>query len=201
MTRTFKELTEWKETKLTDKTILILTIIAIVLISLMNMANAHDRHFPHHGCHHVVHVSGVHRHHLARHWVKRSFGQKTGHKAPKIFDLVPQLADKVADIIRRCGSQLISGYRPHAVVAGTHHASLHSLYPSRAADIRGNPSCAYALLADWPGGYSTDYGRVSHIHISYSPPGSGYLAGREWHSRFAHGGHHRYAHRRRSMRT
>ncbi len=98
------------------------------------------------------------------------------------------------EIIVGCGSKLISGYRPHAHVAGTNHPSLHSTYPARAADIRGNPSCAYALLRGWPGGFSVDYNRVKHIHLSYSPPGSGYLAGREWHTRFVHGGGHKYAH-------
>jgi hypothetical protein len=63
--------------------------------------------------------------------------------------------------------------------------------------LSGNPSCIYSHLQGWAGGYSTDYGHVRHVHVSYSPPGSGYLAGREWHARFAHysGGHHGYAHR------
>ena len=37
--------------------------------------------------------------------------------------------------------------------------SLHAT--GEAVDMRGNPSCVYAQLRDWPGGYSTDYGRVS----------------------------------------
>ncbi len=122
--------------------------------------------------------------------------------AAKVGSLVPALAAKVQEIVVGCGSKLISGFRPHAVVAHTNHASLHSAYPSRAADIKGNPSCAYALLRNWPGGVSTDYNRVKHIHLSFSPPGSGYLAGREWHMRFVHGGahHHRYAQHRRQLR-
>ena len=68
--------------------------------------------------------------------------------------------------------------------------SLHSV--GRAVDIRGNPRCAYAMLRDWPGGVSVDYGRVGHIHFSYDPHG-----GREMHARFSHGGHRR----RRARRT
>ena len=59
----------------------------------------------------------------------------------------------------------------------------------RAADLRGNPACMYALIRNWPGGASTDYNRVRHLHLSYDPHG------REWGARFVHGGtHHRYAH-------
>ena len=65
--------------------------------------------------------------------------------------------------------------------------SLHA--SGRAVDMKGNPSCIYAHLHGWPGGYSIDYGRVHHVHIS--------LGGREDGLRFAHGGHRRhYAHRR-----
>jgi hypothetical protein len=121
-----------------------------------------------------------------------------------LSDLTPTLAKKVSEITSACGSRLISGYRPGARVAGSGHPSLHSLYPSRAADLSGNPACIYAHLQAWAGGYSTDYGRVRHVHISYSPPGTGYLAGREWHARFVHGGgHHRFTqrhHRRYAMR-
>jgi hypothetical protein len=123
-----------------------------------------------------------------------------------LSDLTPTLAKKVSEITSACGSRLISGYRPGARVAGSGHPSLHSLYPSRAADVSGNPHCIYMHLEGWAGGYSTDYGRVRHVHISYSPPGTGYLAGREWHARFVHygsGGHHRFTqrrHRRYAMR-
>jgi hypothetical protein len=98
---------------------------------------------------------------------------------------------------------LISAHRPGAVVAGSGRASLHSAYPSRAADMAGNPSCIYAHLHGWRGGYSVDYSRVKHVHISWSPPGSGHMAGREWHARFNHygGGRRRhYASRHHSHR-
>jgi hypothetical protein len=58
-------------------------------------------------------------------------------------------------------------------------------------DVRGNPRCIYAHLKRWPGGYSTDYAVVDHVHISYNP------GGQEWGLRFAHnGGGHSYSHRR-----
>jgi len=112
-----------------------------------------------------------------------------------VNDLIAPLADKVREIVHVCHSQLISAFRPHAVVAGTHRASLHSLYPARAADIHGNPTCIYTMLHGWPGGVSVDYSRVRHVHLSYDPNG------REWHARFNHGGHHRYAHKHKHMNT
>lgn len=94
--------------------------------------------------------------------------------------IVAPLAAKVAEIGTACGSTVISGVR-HTRVAGSGRISLHS--SGRAVDMRGNPSCIYAHLHGWPGGYTTDYGRMAHIHISYDPGG-----GREMGLRFAHGG-------------
>jgi hypothetical protein len=136
----------------------------------------------------------------ASHAIRAGHPRMTEHRAhrgPSVGDLVSALRSKVSEITSACGSRLISGYRPGARVAGSGHPSLHSVYPARAADVEGNPSCVYSHLQGWAGGYSIDYGRVRHVHISYSPPGSGYLAGREWHARFAHytGGQHRSAHR------
>lgn len=114
-------------------------------------------------------------------------------------DLIAPLAVKIGEIQEACGSRLISAHRPGARIAGSGHPSLHSVLPARAADMSGNPRCIYGHLQGWRGGYSIDYDRVRHVHISWSPPGSGYLAGKEWHARFAHYGgghrHHRYAHR------
>lgn len=117
------------------------------------------------------------------------------HHGLSVSDLIGSLQSKVSEIMSGCGARLISGYRPGARVLGSGHPSLHSVYPARAADMSGNPSCIYAHLHGWQGGYSIDYGHVRHVHISYSPPGTGYLAGREWHARFAHAGgnHHGYA--------
>jgi hypothetical protein len=119
------------------------------------------------------------------------------HRGPSVGDLISTLRAKISEITSACGSRLISGYRPGARVAGSGHPSLHSVYPARAADVEGNPSCIYSHLQGWSGGYSIDYGHVRHVHISYSPPGTGYLAGMEWHARFAHygSGHRGYAHR------
>jgi hypothetical protein len=57
--------------------------------------------------------------------------------------------------------------------------------------MRGNPGCQYAHLAGWPGGYSVDYGRVRHVHISLDQDG-----GKEWGVHFRHGGvkRHRLTH-------
>lgn len=91
------------------------------------------------------------------------------------------VADKAREIVTACGSTVISARR-HTRVAGTGRMSLHA--SGRAVDMRGNPGCIYAHLTGWPGGYSTDYGRVKHVHIS--------LGGSEDGLRFAHGGHRRH---------
>ena len=98
--------------------------------------------------------------------------------------VVPVLADKVREIVRTCGSQIWSTVR-HTFVAGTRTLSQHA--SGTAVDVHGNPTCIYAMLRGWPGGYSTDYGRVNHVHISYG--------GREHGLRFAHGGRHYARHR------
>lgn len=108
----------------------------------------------------------------------------------KLKQLTHGLALKVAEIMEACGSTLVSGYRPGARVKGSGRPSLHSRYPSQAADMHGNPKCIYRHLQGWPGGYSVDYAEVNHVHISLSADG------RERHARFVHYGHkaHYYAH-------
>jgi len=109
-----------------------------------------------------------------------------------IGGVVPALASKVAQIESSCpGTHVISGMR-HTRIRGSGRMSLHAT--GEAVDMRGNPSCVYAQLRDWPGGYSTDYGRVQHVHISLA------ANGREAGLRFVHGGgrghrHHRFAKR------
>ena len=100
------------------------------------------------------------------------------------------LAAKAREIVSACGSTIISGYR-HTHVAHSGRMSLHA--SGRAVDIRGNPSCIYAQLKGWPGGYSTDYGRVQHVHISLggSEDGLRFTHG-GGHTRFAHSHHHRH---------
>ncbi|MEW5919290.1 MAG: hypothetical protein AB1762_23005, partial [Gemmatimonadota bacterium] len=95
--------------------------------------------------------------------------------------LVGPLAAKLASIQAACpGTQAISGIR-HTRIAGTRRMSLHA--QGKAVDVRGPYGCIYAQLKGWSGGYSTDSGRVQHIHISYDDAG-----GREMGLRFAHGG-------------
>ena len=108
--------------------------------------------------------------------------------------VVAPLAAKVAEIQSSCGSRVISAVR-HSYIAGTRRISLHA--SGKAVDMAGNPSCIYSHLAGWSGGYSTDYGRVAHVHISYDATG-----GREMGIRFAHGGgrNHRHAHRHHHRR-
>lgn len=95
--------------------------------------------------------------------------------------LVGPLQAKLASIQAACpGTQAISGIR-HTRIAGTRRMSLHA--QGKAVDVRGPYGCIYAQLKGWSGGYSTDAGRVKHIHISYDAGG-----GREMGLRFAHGG-------------
>lgn len=112
--------------------------------------------------------------------------------------IVAPLAAKVAEIQSSCGSKVISGVR-HTYVAGTRRVSLHA--SGKAVDMAGNPGCIYSHLAGWSGGYSTDYARMAHVHISYDASG-----GREMGIRFVHGGGHhtrhayRHHHRRHASR-
>jgi hypothetical protein len=90
--------------------------------------------------------------------------------------VTPVLAAKARQIVSACGSTIIS------TISARGHRSNHPI--GRAVDMRGNPSCIYAHLKGWPGGYSTDYRAVQHVHISYNP------GGQEWGLHFAHGGRH-----------
>jgi len=94
------------------------------------------------------------------------------------------LVAKAHQLERACGSRIISAFRPHARIAGSGHVSNHAL--KKAVDMAGNPRCIYAHLKGWPGGYSIDYGRVRHVHISYNK-------NKEWGVRFAHYSNRRYA--------
>lgn len=106
--------------------------------------------------------------------------------------IVAPLAAKVAAIQSACpGAHVISAVR-HTRIRGSRHMSLHAT--GEAVDMRGNPSCVYAQLRDWPGGYSTDYARAQHIHISLA------ANGREAGLRFVHGGGKSHRHRRFAKR-
>ena len=115
----------------------------------------------------------------------RVYGTYDRHSV-SLAGVTPALAQKAQQIREACGSTIISGVR-HTRVRGTGHWSLHA--SGRAVDMRGNPACIYAHLQGWPGGYSVDYGRVHHVHISYG--------GREDGLRFNHGGHRHYGKRHR----
>lgn len=95
-----------------------------------------------------------------------------------------RLAAKVDEIRVYCGSRVVSAVR-HTYVNGTHKISCHA--SGQAVDMSNNPHCIYAHLLDWPGGYSTDYARMGHVHIS--------ICAREMHVHFAHGNRHRSRHR------
>lgn len=98
--------------------------------------------------------------------------------------VVAPLAAKAAEIQAACGSKVVSGIR-HTRIAGTRRMSLHA--SGHAVDMAGNPACIYSHLQGWPGGYSTDYGRMRHVHISWGGPEHGL--------RFAHGGKRHARHR------
>ena len=101
-------------------------------------------------------------------------------------DLVGPLQAKLASIQAACpGTHAISGVR-HTRIAGSRRMSLHA--QGKAVDVRGPYGCIYSQLKGWSGGYSTDAGRVQHIHISYDDGG-----GREMGLRFAHGGGRRHS--------
>ena len=91
--------------------------------------------------------------------------------------VVLPLAHKARQIVSSCGSRVIRSVR-RTNIAGTRRLSLHAY--GRAVDLQGNPRCIYRMLSNWPGGYSTDYRAVQHVHVSYHPNG------REWGVRFAH---------------
>jgi len=103
---------------------------------------------------------------------KKRPGARSG--SVSLAGVTPVLAAKAREIVSSCGSSVISA------VSRRGGRSNHPL--GRAVDLRGNPSCIYAHLKRWPGGYSTDYRSAGHVHISYNP------GGQEWGLRFAHGG-------------
>lgn len=109
--------------------------------------------------------------------------------------IVAPLASKVAELQAACGSVMTphGGVR-HTYVKHTRSLSLHA--SGKAVDMSGNPRCLYAHLAGWQGGYSIDYGRVRHVHISWDQDG-----GKEWGVHFRHGvKRSRFAHRHQRLR-
>lgn len=122
---------------------------------------------------------------------RRARESDTTETGVSVSGLVSPLAAKLASIEAACpGTHAISGIR-HTRIAGSRRMSLHA--QGKAVDVRGPYGCIYAELKGWTGGYSTDAGRVQHIHISYDDAG-----GREMGLRFAHGGGRRHHHAFRS---
>ena len=124
-----------------------------------------------------------------RHAAEQETSSSGGYSA----GLVGPLAAKLASIQSACpGTHAISGIR-HTRIAGTRRMSLHA--QGKAVDVRGPYGCIYGQLKGWTGGYSTDAGRVQHVHISYDDGG-----GREMGLRFAHGGGRRHSWREANAR-
>jgi hypothetical protein len=135
----------------------------------------HHQHSKHHKRSKVVYLWACDRKLCPEH--RHSYRAKRRSPIARSISLVgvtPVLAAKVRHIVAACGSAVIS------TVPGRGHRSNHPI--GRAVDLRGNPSCIYAHLREWPGGYSVDYSAVAHVHISYNP------GGQEWGLRFRHGG-------------
>jgi hypothetical protein len=179
-----------------------LTVALVLLISTLNPAEARRHHHYHRAA--VAHPScnilwpceGVGKFDLFKtpfvapvkvtHSRKGRVREVTPHEIIRhVAGIVAPLAAKVAEIQGACGSHVISGLR-HTFVAGTHRISLHA--SGKAVDLQGNPGCIYSHLSSWPGGYSTDYGSMHHVHLSYDAEGR-----REWGIHFTH--HHGYRHR------
>ncbi len=116
--------------------------------------------------------------------INKRFARRLIRSESMLAGVYAPLADKAREIEAACGSRVISGVR-HTRVRGSGRWSLHS--SGHAIDMAGNPGCIYARLRGFRGGYSIDYGRVKHVHIS--------LGGREDGARFVHYGRRRYASR------
>ena len=126
---------------------------------------------------------------------RRHHHDANGNNTVSLNGIIEPLRTKAAEIQEQCKSRIVSTHRPGARIRGSGRPSLHA--SGRAVDIAGNPACIYSHLQGWHGGYSTDYSRVSHVHISWNPGGS------EWGARFAHYQGHkhrtRYAHNTRTF--
>ncbi|MDE2577928.1 MAG: hypothetical protein KGL46_03900 [Hyphomicrobiales bacterium] len=136
--------------------------------------------------HRQAHPHVFHRHRMA------PAHAPAGARGVSLAGVYAPLAAKGRELSARCGSVVISGVRK-TFVAGTRRRSEH--WSGHAIDVTRNPRCIYARLRGWPGGYSTDYGRVHHVHISLGGHEDGKrFAYRHIPRRFAHRPHrHRLA--------
>lgn len=154
--------------------IVLLTLLAACYVAPSYARGAHHRH---HAAHHRAHHAVAH--------ARRS--PRPVHEAAHAGNVIAALDAKVAELTADCGARVISGYRPGARVAGTGRVSEHAY--GHARDVRGNYACIYRHLAGWTGGYSTDPGRVGHVHVSLGGPEDGR---RFRHRGYASGGAHAY---------
>lgn len=105
--------------------------------------------------------------------------ERAGRSDKKLAGVTAPLAAMSRRLMDVCGASVISGVRK-TYVRGSGRQSLH--WTGHAVDIVGDPKCLYATLAKakWPGGMSTDYAAVRHVHLSHLQ------GGREWGRRFVH---------------
>ena len=130
---------------------------------------------------HARHAGPAHASHRA---APQRAAQRMEGPGKTLHGVIAPLAEKAEQIMRVCGSWIMSAVR-HTQVAGSGRLSCHA--NGHAVDIAGNSACIYSLLKGWPGGYSTDYARVRcrgvscpHVHVS--------LGCREDGKRFVHHG-------------
>src|SRR5215204_5553060 len=148
-------------TKMERITVRVLLPLAIITVGIAMSPAPAEAHHSHRHNHHKVEPAHHGHHKLDRRNSKRK--QLSG----RLNRVVGPLASKVRQIQSACGSVIISSVR-RTRVARSRHMSLHA--SGRAVDLRGNPRCMYAQLRGWTGrggGYSTDYGSVQHVHVSY----------------------------------
>jgi hypothetical protein len=131
----------------------------------------------HYGIKHHLVLKKKHALYLDYRTARLGSKHRTG-RSVSLSGITPVLAAKAREIVADCGSLVIS------TISARGNRSNHPT--GRAVDLRGNPGCIYAHLKGWPGGYSTDYSAVAHVHISYNP------GGQEWGLRFAHNNHGRH---------
>ena len=155
-----------------------------VLLLPPNGAEARTR--SHHSAKHHYVLKKKHVRHV-KHRTKRSVSKHRSGRSTSLSGITPVLAAKAREIVADCGSVVIS------TISARGNRSNHPI--GRAVDLRGNPGCIYAHLKGWPGGYSTDYNAVAHVHVSYNP------GGQEWGLRFAHNGHGRHRGTRYARRS
>jgi len=155
--------------------------VATGLVLLASTASAYNKHRHHAHTKHLQtkHYVG-HRAAPAKRYANHHLRRTAKYGTSPLGCLPAELRTKVVELVEVCGSHIIRTYTPGAVIFGTNYPSEHA--HCRAADLDGNPGCIYAHLRGFRGGYSTDYARMAHVHISWHPGGI------EQGARFVHGG-------------